>query len=218
MKLKKEWTAEFLESQILALCEAKKISDNARVRLTFYRSKGGYYDPTTNAAEYTIEADALKEKGYPLNADGLTIDLFGEMEKPANLFSTYKTNNSLIYVLASIYKKAHELDDCLLLNSKSRIIETIDSNLFLVKGGEIFTPPTTEGCVAGVMRAHLLAVMESNGIKYSKTPLSLEDLFTGEELFLTNTISGVHWVSRYKVKEYSLGIAKILSDHINGNL
>ena len=218
LKLPKEWTKEYFSDQVLSLLEEKGISKNARVRMSFFRTAGGFYEPSSNKAEFLIEAEPMKEKGYPLNSEGYNLDLYNDAEKPTNLFATYKTSNSLVYVLAAIYKKEHGLDDCFLLNSKSRVIETIDSNIFLVRNGEISTPPTTEGCVAGVMREHLLGVMEANQIKYNKTPISLEDLFSAEEIFLTNSISGVHWVKKYKSKEYSLGIAKILSDHLNKNL
>jgi branched-subunit amino acid aminotransferase/4-amino-4-deoxychorismate lyase len=218
LKLAKEWTKEYFYEQIKELLKEKGLGSNARVRLSFFRTKGGFYEPASSKAEFLIEAEPMKEHGYPLNEEGYALDLYNEMEKPTNLFSTFKTSNSLIYVLAAIYKKEHKLDDCFILNSKSRVIETIDSNIFLVKNGEISTPPTTEGCVAGVMREYLLSVMEANDIKYHKTPIALEDLFSAEEVFLTNSIHGVQWVKSYKVKEYDLGIAKILSDHINKNL
>lgn len=218
LKLEKEWTKEYFHAKISELLEMKGIGNNARVRLSFFRTKGGFYEPTSNKAVYLIEAEPMKEKGYPLNKEGLVLDLYNETEKPTNLFSTYKTSNSLIYVLAAIHKKEHKLDDCFLLNSKSRIIETIDANIFLVKNGEISTPPTTEGCVAGIMREYLLGVMEANNIKYHKTPIALEDLFSAEEVFLTNSINGVQWVKSYKVKNYELGVAQILSDHLNANI
>ena len=218
LKLHKEWDKEYFSQQIHKLLDEKGLGKNARVRMCFYRTAGGFYEPSSNTAEFLIEAEPMKEKGYPLNKEGYVLDLYNETEKAINFFSTFKTSNSLIYVLAAIYKHEHKLDDCFLMNSKNRVIETIDSNIFLVKNGEISTPPSTEGCVAGVMREHILGVMEANGIKYHKTPLSLEDLFTAEEIFLTNSISGVQWVKKYKVKEYDLGIATILSEYLNKNI
>ncbi len=217
LKLSKDWTKEYFMTQIQELLEAKGNGKNARVRMCFFRTAGGFYEPGSNHAEFLIEADAMKDRGYPLNKEGFIMDLYNDTEKPTNLFSTFKTSNSLIYVLAAIYKKEHGLNDCFLMNSKNRVIESIDSNIFLVKNGEISTPSTTEGCVAGVMREHLLSVMEANNITYHKTPIMMEDLFAAEEVFLTNSIGGVHWVKKFKSKEYSLGIAKILSDHLNKN-
>lgn len=218
LKLAKEWTIEFFRDTITDLLKENEIIENARIRLTIFRSRGGYYEPTNSKAEFLIEADANKEVGYKLNEEGHVVDIYTDMEKTTSLYSTYKTNNSLIYVLASIHKKEHKLDDCFLINSKNRVIEAIDSNIFLVKGGEISTPPTGEGCVAGVMREYLLKVMDENNITYHQTPITLEDLFTAEEIFLTNSISGVQWVKTYKVKQYELGVAKILSEHLNSHL
>jgi branched-chain amino acid aminotransferase len=218
LKVNKEWTKDYFATIISTLVSEKKIESNARIRLCFFRTAGGFYDPASNKAEFLIEAEVAKNEGYPLKEEGLKVDLFTSVEKPTNLFSTYKTNNSLIYVLASIYKKEHNLDDCFLMNSKSRIVETIDSNIFIVKNGEISTPPTTEGCIGGVMREYIISVMENNGIKYLKTPITIEDLFTADEIFVTNAIIGVQWVKSYKVKQYELGVAKVLSEHINREL
>lgn len=218
LKLSSKWNEEFFRSQILDLLKEKGVEDNARVRLTLYRKAGGLFEPTNSEAEYLIEAEPLSIKGYPLNEEGMVVDIFSELEKPTNLYSTFKTSNALLYVMASLHKRANNLDDCLLINSKTRIIEGINSNVFLVKNGEISTPPTTEGCVAGVMREHLLKVMEENGISYQKSPINLEDLFAADEVFLSNSIFGIQWVKQYKVKTYELGVARILSEHINKSM
>lgn len=218
LKLSSKWNEDFFKQQILDLLKEKGIGDNARVRLTLYRKAGGLFEPTNSEAEYLIEAEPMNIIGYPLNEEGYVVDIFSELEKPTNLYSTFKTSNSLLYVMASLHKRANNLDDCLLINSKTRIIEGINSNVFLVKNGEISTPPTTEGCVAGVMREHLLKVMEENGIKYQKLPIDLEDLFQADEVFMSNSIYGIHWVKQYKVKTYELGVAKILSEHINKSM
>lgn len=217
-KMPKEWTIDYFKGHILELVRVNGVSSNGRVRLSVFRGKGGYYEPSNAKPEFLIEAEECKLKGYELNKEGLKVDIYTEVEKTTNLFSTFKTNSSMIYVLASIFKKERKLDDCFLINSKNRVIEGIDSNIFLIREGKIFTPPTAEGCVAGVMREYLLEIMESEGIHCFKQPLNLEDLFTAEEIFLTNSIHGIQWVGSYKAKNFNLGIAKILSEHLNKKL
>lgn len=209
------WSLDFFKTKIHQLLEKNGIKENGRVRFSIFRTDGGLYSPRSLKGDYLIEAENLNYDGFPINKKGLKVDIFADMEKACNILSNYKTNSALVYVLASIYKKEENLDDCLLLNSKNRVAECINSNLFLVKNGEILTPPLTEGCVAGVMRKHLLHLMDQQGIKYKETPILLEDIFQGEELFLSDATKGIRWVASYKVKRFELNVAKQLSDILN---
>ncbi len=198
-KWPKNWTAEYFEEQITTLLKADKHSKNARVRLTIFRGSGGFYEPTSSKAEYLIEAMPLKSA---VAKGDLSLDVFTEMEKPVSVYSTVKSNSSLLYVMASIQRKELKVDDLVVTNTKNRVIETIESNIFLIRDGIVLTPPTTEGCVAGVMRQHLFGVFDRLGISFKKIPLNLEDLFTADAIFLTNAIQGIQWVKNYKSKEF----------------
>lgn len=209
------WGVDFFEDKIYHLLEKNNITGNGRIRLAIFRSDGGYYTPRTNKGDYVIEAEEHNLEGYPLNKKGLKVDIYSEMEKTPTLYSNFKTSSALVYVLASIYRKESELDDCLLVNSKNRVAEAISSNVFLVKGGEVFTPPLSEGCVAGVMRGHIMNLMEKSKIEYHEAPILLEELFEAEEIFLTDTIKGIRWVGSYKVKRYNLSVARKLTQALN---
>ncbi len=215
IEIPKNWNKQFFKNKIISLLEKNNLYENARIRLSIFRSDGGYYAPRSNKGDFLIEVDSFTDPGFTLNKKGLKVDIFTEMEKACNLYSNYKSSNALVYVLASINRKEEQLDDCLLINSKNRVAEAISSNLFMVKNGEVITPPLTEGCVAGVMRSHILEIMEQQGIKYHLNPVLLEDLFNADEMFLTDSIKGIRWVSSYKVKRYDLGIAKDLSEMLN---
>jgi len=88
----------------------------------------------------------------------------------------------------------------------------------MVKGGEIITPPLSEGCVAGVMRSHLLDIMQEKDIDYQVSPILLEDLFQAEEIFFVDAINGIRWAGSYKVKRFELGVAKTLNEYLNKKL
>ena len=80
-------------------------------------------------------------------------------------FSNLKSNNYLGYAMGAMYAKKHKFHDCLMLNSSNRICDATVANVFWVKDGKIFTPPLSEGCVAGVMRAHLINRLPENGME-----------------------------------------------------
>ncbi|MDZ4840313.1 MAG: aminotransferase class IV [Bacteroidota bacterium] len=217
MELPDHFSKENLLEEVNELLIANDTTENARIRLSIFRTAGGYYLPEFNKAEYTIESRQMTESHFSLNEDGFEIDLYTDFEKPTGRFSTLKTCNALIYVLAAIRRSEHKLDDCLLINFKSRIIESIDSNVFLCKGTKIITPPLTEGCIAGVMRGWVINQLR-NSDTYSilEESIDIEDLFSTESIFLTNAIKGIRWVEKYKSKTYTKSpAAQWLSDELD---
>jgi branched-chain amino acid aminotransferase len=101
------------------------------------------------------------------------------------------------------------------MNSAGRICESSIANVFVITGEKTFTPPLTEGCVAGVMRRWLIS-----NFRIEEKELAVEDLLSADELFLTNSIQPVRWVEHFrdktfgneKVKEiFKLLVARIAS-------
>ena len=204
-----------LESEIIQLLNKNKVFKSARVRLTVFRQSGGLYTPLSNKVDYIISCTESKHDKYVLNQTGLSIDVFKDIKKPLNIFSQYKTANSLIYTLAGIYKNEKKIDDCLILNDRDNIIETISSNIFLVKGKDIITPPISEGCINGIMRRQVIKFAEKYEINFYEATLSSEDLLNADEIFLTNSISGIKWVVAYKGKRYFKRVSNFLINKLN---
>ncbi len=212
------FTEDFCKKLILDYCEQAGITENARIRLSFFRKAGGLFLPATNEAEYLIEGQALSNNNYNLNSKGLTIDIYTEIEKHFSMLAAYKTNNAVLYVMAAIYREEQGLDDCLVINSRSRVIESTNANIFLVKGNKLYTPPLAEGCVAGVMREFILYIAAKNNISVHETPLTLEELFEADEAFLTNAIYGIRWIEHYKSKVYTNSLTTKLARFLEEEL
>jgi branched-chain amino acid aminotransferase len=60
----------------------------------------------------------------------------------------------------------------------------------------------TEGCVAGVMRSHLLQQWKKEGRAVVEGAYEVQDLMEADELFLTNAIHGIRWVKSFGEKQY----------------
>jgi branched-chain amino acid aminotransferase len=206
---------DYFDKAIKELAAKNGIGSDARVRLTVYRNEGGLYTPETNSVSFLIEVTHIEEKGYLLNNKGYTVDLFTEFNKPKNVLSTIKSANCAIYVLAGLYKKSKGLDDCLLVNDKGYIIESISSNIFAVKNGVLYTAPIADGCVEGVMRKKIMEVAAQNRIAVQEVSVLQNILLSSDELFLTNTIQGIRWVVAYKQKRYFNNTSKILTEKLN---
>lgn len=205
----------FLKQKTAELTKKNKLRDNVRFRLSVYRDADGLYTPDSNKSGYVLEASAMDEPGYELNKKGLIISVYDEITKPVNKLSNYKTSNSLLYVMAGLYKKQHRLDEALILNQNGFLCESISSNVFIVYDKQIYTPALSEGCIGGVMRNVVMQMAKTNSIPIVEAQINPEVLNEAEEVFLTNATTGIRWVMGYGRKRYFNEVTKNLSNLLN---
>jgi branched-chain amino acid aminotransferase len=186
-------TREFLTHQILELCQTNNCLVKSRVRLQIFRNND-------NTPGFIIEAVDLPDAAKGWDEIGYNIDIFPGASKSADELSNLKSSNFLPYVMADFFAKENSLDDSILLNSNGRIADTSRANIFLIRNGRVFTPSLTEGCVDGVMRSWLKFKLEQEIIE---TVVSLDDLNSATEVFLTNAIFGIRWVKSFRNNTYT---------------
>lgn len=184
------------------------------LRIYVFRAGMGKYTPQSNQLEYLIETEELSENNYSLNDLGLRIELAESTLITPSKFTKLKSLNALPYVMASIEKEERLFDDLLLLNDDQQLVEATSSNIFLVKKNELLTPPISSGCLNGVMRKRILQIASSVGLNSKESTISVDDLLEADEVFLTNSISGIRWVGAFRKKRYFHNWAKKLVEKI----
>ena len=206
-------TPERLKNEILELCGRNKCEDAARVRLSISRGAGGLYDSDDNF-QYLIECSTLTGTSSKLNENGVIIDIFPHARKSIDIFSNLKSSNYLPYTMAALYAKEKNLNDCLLLNMHDRICDATIANVFWVKDKTVFTPPLSEGCVAGVMRRYLIEKLATVGQSLKEEELGIRNLENADEVFFTNAIYGIRWVKQFRENIYDNKISEKLYTEI----
>ncbi|ODN70839.1 aminotransferase class IV [Methylobrevis pamukkalensis] len=98
-------------------------------------------------------------------------------------------------VLAIAEAKAAGADDALILNTAGRPVCTSAANLFVVRKGEIATPPVSDGVLPGVMRGRLMSIAARAGLDVVERSLGVMDIARAEEIFLTNSVRFVQPVT-----------------------
>lgn len=191
-----------IKAQISDLAKANGIS-NARVRLNMWRDAEGPYKPQNDACTYLIECTELDTDSFLLNEQGLNMGIYSKDKKYLGPLAAYKTMSAQLYVQASRYAKQQGWDDALILNTKDQIIEATSSNLFLVRGSNLHTPPLSSGCIDGTIRKVILQKAMESGWQVSSGPVNRQTLKEADELWLTNAISGIRWVASLDGKVYS---------------
>ena len=201
--------AKLLHKEIVHLINANHFFKGARIRISIYRSGDGLYLPESNKANYLIENWALTDDKYPLNSKGLKIGSYSIFKKPSDSTYFYKSLNTRISVLASIYKKEQSLDDCFLFNNHNDVIESISSNAFFIKGKTLYTSGKESGCVHGIMRAKILKVVSKTDMKIVEDAhIKQEHISQFDEIFLCNAIQGIQWIGAYKTKRFDNKVSK----------
>lgn len=214
MNLPAELTTQNIHEFIVHLLKHNVHAPHARVRLTIFRNEGGYYTPESNDISFLIESEEM-ETPFELNQKGFWVDIYADIKKSVNKLSNIKSANALLYVLAGISKQSMKLDDSLLINENGTICESVNSNVFVVKNGTLYTPPLTEGCVAGVMRKQIMHLATENKILTFESAITLYTLMNGDEVFLTNSIQGIRWVGQFREKFYTNKMSLFLTDKLN---
>jgi branched-chain amino acid aminotransferase len=193
--------------EILKLCSKNNCDELSRVRLSVSGGNGGLYDGDERF-QYIIECWPLEQAINELNENGLVIGVYPDARKSCDHFSNIKSANFLPYVMAAKYAKQQRLNDCLVINIHERICDATTANIFWIKKDQVFTPPLSEGCIAGVMRRWLIEKMQDAGYSIRETNCENADLENAEEIFLTNAIHGTRWVKQFNNKIYTNNFTK----------
>lgn len=207
MEIPLYFSLDFFKSEILKTIKANKLNQ-ARIRFQVFRKKDGYYLPKTNDIHFLIETTNLKE----LKKEFYTLDLFKDFYVYSGLLSNLKTTNRLINVVASIYANENNLDDCILLNEKKRVVETTKANIFLVKGTEVHTPCLTEGCIKGIVRKKVVEEIKRIGMyQLIESEISPFEIQKADAVFITNSIIGIQAIKKYRKKIFNTAIVDLVT-------
>ncbi|WP_339698244.1 aminotransferase class IV [uncultured Marixanthomonas sp.] len=217
MEIPMSFTPEYLEEQVLNTIASSENKNGAfRAKILVWRKTGGKYSPTTNNVAFLITSEELANPFYTMDDTFYEIELFKDHYINSGLLSTLKTTNKVLNVLGSVYAKENDYANCLLLNEKKQVVEALNGNIFLVKDYKIKTPPITDGCLNGILRKQIIKILgQMPDYVLEETSVSPFELQKADEIFITNVITGIQPVSKYRKKEYRQEVAKELLAKLN---
>jgi branched-chain amino acid aminotransferase len=124
----------------------------------------------------------------------------------AALNPAVKSLNYLNNVMARIEANLAGADEALMLNEAGNVAECTADNVFIVKRGQIFTPPIAAGALRGITRAVVFDIAAELGLKITETDITRHDVFVADECFLTGTAAEV--ISVIKADGRTIGNGK----------
>jgi 4-amino-4-deoxychorismate lyase len=185
-----------IRSELSQFCHPK---NTGAVKLILSRgvSPRGYRIPVdchSTRILYWSEPQILSEKEYAVGVQVCRC----KIPLPGNAgLGGIKTLNRLHQVLARSEWQDDSLYEGLMSNEQQHIIEGTQSNLFLLREGEVMTPEIGKFGIAGVMRARVLRQLKAWKIPCRIGLCREDDVLNASQLFLTNSLIGVVPVARY---------------------
>lgn len=167
---------------------------DAYIRLVVTRGAGSLgLDPNrTSDPQIIIIADHIALYDPKFYEEGLKIITASTIRNhPAALSPRIKSLNYLNNIMAKIEGLQAGCMEAIMLNHKGEVAECTGDNIFIVKRGELLTPPKDAGILEGITRNAILELAESLHIPTKETSLTRHDLFVADECFLTGSAAEV---------------------------
>jgi len=187
---------------------------NAYVRLTISRGQGelGLDPDLCPQPTVAIIAQELREypKAYYENGISLIISNTRRNLKEA-VNPQIKSLNFLNNILAKIEAKKQGAYEAVMLNARGKITEGTICNLFFYKDGTVCTPSLACGILDGITRGIVIELAKREGLNVKEGAFTRADLYSAEEVFVTNTTMEVMPVSKVDSQKYAVGkISRLL--------
>ena len=102
-------------------------------------------------------------------------------------FMAKASGNYLSGTLVAMEARQNGYDEGILLDSKGMVSEGAGENIFMVKGGNLYTPPLSSSILDGITRDAVMKIAESFKLSVIETEIPREQLYIADELFFTGT-------------------------------
>lgn len=192
---------------VLNTIRANKLEDGY-VRLVITRGTGGLGLSPYLCEKESIVVIASKISLYPAEdyESGLKL-VTCSTRRPTHdsLSPAVKSLNYLSNVMAKIEAIAAGAEEGVMLNQSGLVAECTGDNIFIVKKGEIATPPVAAGMLDGITRRVVIDLAREHGYTLLEREMGRYDLYTADEVFLTGTAAEVIPVRIYDEREIGDG-------------
>jgi branched-chain amino acid aminotransferase len=197
-----------LGRQIHDLLKTNNIKDGY-VRLVVTRGAGTLgLDPNRTAnPQVIIITDHISLYPAEFYENGLEIVTASTIRNhSAALSPRIKSLNYLNNILAKIEGLRAGCIEALMLNTKGEVAECTGDNIFIVRAGDVFTPPLDAGILDGITRQTVITLAREEGLTVYEHGLTKYDVYTADECFLTGSAAEI--IPVVKIDNRTIGSGK----------
>ncbi len=201
-------THEQMMSAVVSTCRRNKLRDGY-IRLLVTRGVGtlGLNPNRCKNPSVIVIADKIQLYPQEFYKNGLEIVTVATTRNLINAVNpAIKSLNYLNNILAKIEANIAGCEEAIMLNSEGYVAECTGDNLFIVKGGQLFTPPLHAGALYGITRGVVMELARETGLTVAESTLTRYDLYNADECFLTGT--GAEVIPVVKIDGRKIGAGK----------
>jgi branched-chain amino acid aminotransferase len=183
------WSAEVVGEAIKQTIAANEFSE-CYIRPVIWLSEGGWNinvdgaKPHMGIATWAWGAylgEAAIEAGIRANISSYTRHHINVMMTKAKISGNYANS-----ALAKTESVRLGFDEAIMLDPQGYVAECTGENIFVVRHGKIFTPPTTT-ILEGITRDALITIARDLGFEVSEQMISRDQLYIADEVFVCGT-------------------------------
>ena len=154
--------------------------------------------PTQNKVDCSIACWEWKmgeSKAGKFSGARCKISSWVRIDSTAQPMKAKAASNYANAALARVEALRDGYDEAIMLNSQGKIAEGSAENIFIVKDGQILTPPPSADILEGITRDSVIKIIEENGGEVNETNVERDDLYVADEVFMTGTAAEVKSVT-----------------------
>jgi len=198
---------------IMEECVRANELDDGYIRLIFSRGVGTLGLNPFKCPTPTVVCIADQISLYPeeMYEQGMKVIVADRPRTPTQcLDPSLKSLNYLNNILAKVEAIDRGCLEAIMLSTDGLVGECTGDNLFIVKDGEIFTSPLDVGMLDGITRAFVIDTLcPAVGVKITEKPLTLDDVYDSDEIFLTGSAAEIIAVTQVEQTVISEGEGQI---------
>ncbi|CDI04993.1 MAG: branched-chain amino acid transaminase [Candidatus Nitrosotenuis sp.] len=208
--MKMEFSKEQITDAIVKTVKASGLRECYIRPIAYYGYGTMGLTPTPNKVDVAIacwewkmgESKAGKESGARCK-----ISSWIRIDSRSQPMQAKAASNYANAALARVEALKNGYDEAIMLNHHGKIAEGSAENIFVVKDGQIFTPPLSSGCLAGITRDSVIQIIRAGGQEVTERELERDDLYSADEIFMTGTAAEVKSVAQ--IDDVIIGNGKI---------
>jgi len=187
-------TGAGIEKVLMELLSRETIGRDLMLRITVSRGAGGAGLYPTAAVRPTVVIQLRELPDYSPETFSVGWDVIiakTRRNSPSAINPGIKSTNFLNNVLAKREAVEAGVNEALMLNQQGFVAESTVSNFFMVKAGQLRTPPASDGILPGITRETIINLAGEAGVPVWERSVEIEAAKSADEAFLTLTSAGV---------------------------
>ena len=165
---------------------------------------------------FAIQSETIDPIGFELNEKGLYVEIFDQIRKSTATLSNLSIGSEIYWDIATSFLKESSVDEFILVNSSDQIIETPESNIYLIKGKTVRGASSKQGAYQDITKPLMLDIFSRLNLEYNEDKgITNVDFRDTEEIMVVNSIKGIRWIVGFEEKRYFNNTIRKISEGFN---